>query len=344
MPLETELSRALKQIVNPRNRRLVARHLGWDGGLPCSLNKVAKEYDLTRERARQIYAAALPVLRQCHSLPTLDAVLRFIATRTYELAITVEIDLKNRGLTRTRFPLSSVLRAAHVFGRSPRLQLHQFGGVIFVGDVSQLARELLIRAAKTVSHDGAARVSDLRRALSASPRGIVDVQLVRRILQTRPDICWLDDVREWFCLTSITRNRLLSRVQKVLAVRSRIHISALHRAVLKAYRPLRIPAPILRSFCARLSWCDVDSRYVQARIAPKAKAVLTGGEAILYKILEDHGGRLPLGELQQLCFRAGLARANLWRLLSFSPLVRRTSRETYGLIVTHPRPRPSPHF
>lgn len=331
-PLEAELSETLKLVKSARNRRLVARYLGWDGRAPCSLKEAGAHFRLTRERARQVFAEVLPMLRQCDNMPTLDAVLAFIKKRQNELASDVEQDLRRRGFTAGVMSLHSVLRTAHGFGRPPGFQLHRVGGVLFVGDVSEVARRVLDRAVKTVGHHGAARVSDLRREASTNSGRPLDERLVRRILQTRSDISWLDQAGEWFWLTSIARNRLLTRVQKVLAVKPRIDISTLHQAISRDYKPLRIPEPVLRSLCGHFSWCRVGRHHVEARIVPRVEEILSGGEAIICAILRDCGGAMPLPQLEKVCSAAGVRRANLWRVLSFSPLIRRFDREIYGLI------------
>jgi hypothetical protein len=41
---------------------------------------------------------------------------------------------------------------------------------------------------------------------------------------------------------------------------------------------------------------------------------------------------MPLAHLKKRCLEAGIQRANLWRVLSFSPLIRRVDKQVYGLI------------
>lgn len=142
----------------------------------------------------------------------------------------------------TNGSISFTRRPACGAGLSPpphfSIQLHRIGAALFVGPVWQVARAILDTAVKNVAHHAAARVSELRPELSRSRRRDVDERLVRRILMTRSEICWLDDAGEWFWLRLAPRNRLLARVRKVLAVRPRIHVSKLHEAISRA-RPCR---------------------------------------------------------------------------------------------------------
>lgn len=331
MTLDTDLSTALRSVESVRNRKLVARHLGWDGRPPCSLQQAGAEFHVTRERARQIYGEALPLLRQSGA-PALDAVLSFVQKHQHERVCDVEQKLRREGMTGEHLNLLGILRAAEVFGRKPAFQLHRIGDVLVIGPISQMARTILTTAVKIVAQHGAAHVPGLCREISANRTRAVDEQLVRRILQTRSDISWLDKTGEWFWLASVSRNRLLTRVEKVLAVHRRIHISKLHQAVSRAYKPLAIPLPVLRSLCAHLSWCRVDGQHVEARIVPRMENVLSGAEGVVCRILRDHGAPMPLQRLQELCLATGVKRENFWRILSFSPVIRRFDRQLYGFV------------
>jgi len=331
-PLENELSQLLQRVKNARDRTLVARHLGWDGRPPCSLRQAGAGFHLTRERARQVFAEALPLLQADGATPSLDAVLAFVRKRRFELVTEVERQLQQKGLTSGPFSLQGVLTAAHVLGRAPGFDLEQFGAVWFVGQVSEVGRTILLTAAKQVEHYGATRVSVVVREVSKKSRRQLDRALVRRVLQTRPDIRWLDKSSDWFWLMGPPRNRLRTRVQKVLAATPQLSVSTLREAISRDYVPLQLPESVLRSFCESLSWCHVNGPNVTASSTPSVGQVVSGGEAITCAILREHGGVMELSELQKQCYEAGVKRANLWRVLSFSPLIRRLDRELYGFI------------
>jgi hypothetical protein len=244
----------------------------------------------------------------------------------------MERQLQQRGYTSGIFSLQGVLTAARVLGRSPGFELDQFGDTWFVGRVSELGRAIVNAAAKHVEHHGAARVSLVAQEVARGRRGPVQAEFVRRILQTRLDVRWLDKSGEWFWLASVPRNRLITRVEKVLAISPRISLSKLNQAISRDYRPLRIPDSILRSFCAGLAWCQISGRDVTASSELKVEGLVSGGEAVACALLREHGGVMPLAHLKERCLEAGVKRANLWRVLSFSPLIRRVDKEVYGLI------------
>jgi hypothetical protein len=106
----------------------------------------------------------------------------------------------------------------------------------------------------------------------------------------------------------------------------------LRQAVCRDYKPLNVPEDILRSLCSGISWCRVSDGHVKATGVPRWEEVLSGAEAVICNVLREHGGTMPLRQLKKLCFVQGVKRENLWRILSFSPLIRRFDREVYGLI------------
>jgi len=332
MTLEAELAQALTRLKSPRDQALVARHLGWDGHCPCSLKEAGEQFKLTRERARQVYAEALPLLHQSMGTGALDRVVAFVRRNEQERVSDVERQLQRRGYTNGVFSLHGVLTAASVLGRSPGFELDQFGDTWFVGRVSESGRSIVNTAAKHVEHHGAARVSRVVQEIARGHRGPVKAKFVRRILQTRSDVRWLDKSGEWFWLTSVPRNRLVTRVEKVLAISRRIRLAKLNQAISRDYQPLQIPDSILRSLCAGLPWCQISGRDVAACGELRVDRLLSGGEAVACALLREHGGVMPLSHLKQRCLEAGVKRANLWRVLSFSPLIRRVDKEVYGLI------------
>lgn len=335
--LECELSDALRHVPSERNRQLIARHLGWDGQAPCSLADAGVQFQLTRERARQLFAAALPVLRQSTIVPALDAVLTFVKGQQGETVSDVEQRLVHLGLMDGGITLHGVLHAAQVFRRRPTFQLNRIGDALLVGPVWQVARIILNTAMKKVAHQGAARVSDLRPEVSRSRRSAIDERLVRRILETRPDVHWLDDAGEWFWLALVPRNRLLVRVRKVLAVRPRIQLSKLREAISRARPPLRLPETTLHSICAQLSWCRVNNQCLESRVVLRIEDVLVGAEAIVCVVLRDNGGPLSVAKLESLCRGRGVKQDNLWRILSFSPVIERCGKGIYCLVGANAR-------
>jgi RNA polymerase primary sigma factor len=60
MQLQT---RALLELLTPREQQLLRLRFGMDGGAGQTLEEVGKSFNLSRERVRQIEAAALKKLR-----------------------------------------------------------------------------------------------------------------------------------------------------------------------------------------------------------------------------------------------------------------------------------------
>jgi hypothetical protein len=132
----------------------------------------------------------------------------------------------------------------------------------------------------------------------------------------------------------VGRNRLLTRIRKILAVQPRISLHALDHALARDYRPIVLPEPGLRSLCGQLPWCRVEGQYLKAASDLTQRKVLSGDEAIVCEALRSAGGVVPLKTLRQVCFAKGVGKSNLWRILQSSPVIRRVDKQLYGLTGT----------
>jgi hypothetical protein len=159
---------------------------------------------------------------------------------------------------------------------------------------------------------------------------------VRQVLETRSDFQWLDQPGGWFWLTTVLRNRLLSRIRKVLCVAPRISVSEMREGVSRDHRMRGFSPPrrVLLALCAQLPWCRVNEQYIEAVVALDPSEVLSDAESVVSSILRGHGGALPLAQIESLCLAAGVTRPNFWRICLASPIVHRYAPAVYGLART----------
>ena len=61
--MRDELSELL-EVLNDRERKIIFKRFGWDGGKPETLEEVGKKFGVTRERIRQLQNIALTKLRR----------------------------------------------------------------------------------------------------------------------------------------------------------------------------------------------------------------------------------------------------------------------------------------
>jgi hypothetical protein len=159
-------------------------------------------------------------------------------------------------------------------------------------------------------------------------------QLVAKALSTQGDFHWLDKSGGWFWFFPAIDNRILLRIEKILAVANRIAVSELHQAVsgdrrLDGASP---PKKILLALCAQLPWCRLDNdSHIVAITPPVADDILSKSERALVRALKDQTV-IRAADLKVVCAREGIERATMWHLISSSPIVVRPAYGVYTLV------------
>jgi hypothetical protein len=342
--LERELADLLEVVANERDRALVARYLGWDGQGIRTLQVVGDDFKITRERVRQICSAALNALERGHPCtPVLGKVLAFIEQHLPAPVADIESNLRASGLTAAMFPLEGIIKAAEILGRKPEVTIQNTarGRIAIAREAAQIACRILQVARRTVSHCGAATISDVSAHLR-SAASLNSDQIIIRLLGTQADFRWLDEPSGWFWFFPTTDNRLLIRIRKILAVSRRIKVSEIRRAIssdrrLQGFCP---PTQVLLALCAQLSWCRIESEsYIVATPPPRVEDVLSKSERSLVQILENHGHVMKAGDLRAFCTSEGIDQSTLWYLITSSPIILRRAYGVYALVGASPDSR-----
>ena len=107
MKSRLSLERELRELLGTgRNAGIAARYYGFDGRGGSSLQTVANEIGLTRERVRQIVTAASEWVRTRRAVsPTLDRTIAFVVDRMPAVAGEIEAELRSLRLTSGLFRL-----------------------------------------------------------------------------------------------------------------------------------------------------------------------------------------------------------------------------------------------
>jgi Bacterial RNA polymerase, alpha chain C terminal domain len=112
-----------------RNVRIAAQHYGFDGAGGATLNAVGEVYDISRERVRQIcFRFEREVKHKKCDTPLLDKAFISVASRLPAPAEVVEAALQQEGITRSKFRLEGLLKAARFLERNPPLALAVIDG------------------------------------------------------------------------------------------------------------------------------------------------------------------------------------------------------------------------
>ncbi len=336
MTLEEELGDALLHERNPRNRDAALKYFGWDGNGPRTLQRVGKEYGLTRERVRQICDKQVDSLKSRRFfLPVLDRTLDFIAKSVPTAADEIEEKIGTAGLTDTAFRLQGIQRAAEIFGRACSFILESTYGKTYAlpPESHGLARSIVYAARKSISHWGVTTIEDVTAQVRQTKGASLDVGFAAKVLKTQADFEWLDEAFGWFWLTSVGRNSLLTQIDKVLSVAPRITVSELRVGVSRNHRREGFAPPqrVLLALCRRLPGCRVEENIVVADPPRDWAETLADTERTLAGVLKEHGPVLERQRLEDLCTARGMKRVTFYIHLTNSPLIERFAQGVYGL-------------
>ena len=355
MELEEELRDLVASVVShsDRNHLIVTRYLGWDGRGGTTLQSVGDEFGMSRERVRQICAPVAKALAATKPFaPALDRVLSVVAEKIPAPASAIEKALVAEGLTAAPFSLEGLIKSAEtipfqsptgttlkmrpmILGRQlPFVVTGSTGGRMVLSPQTLAVGNRIVRCArKSVEHWGVTTIEDITAQVMEQLPEPVRSDFVTQILRGHQDFQWLDEAGGWFWLTSVSRNRLLNRINKVLSVGSRVNVVELRSGVAREYRMQGFVPPqrVLLELCRQAAGYLVEGSTVSADPPVAWGEALNETEQILLLALETHGPVMRREELEELCVELGMKRSTFYVRLGYSPFIARYAPGVYGL-------------
>jgi hypothetical protein len=319
-----------------RNQRIAMRYFGFDGMGGATLREIGETFGLTRERVRQICDRISKVYKH-YKLPTplLTRCISFIASQAPREADEVEEKLLSEGLTIGKFRVEGIIRAGELFGLEVPFTLDEDKNrrVIVARDTPYVVKAINRCARHSIRRFGVATLLDVTAQVEKRLGTPIGVEAVSRILQRGPDFACLDEPGEWFWLSSLTKNRVASRVKKILAVAGQVRVGELRAGIarhhqMKGYAP---PKRVLLAFCRQLPGYRVDRDMIVADPQLDWQITLRGVELTMTRLLKQHGPIMRRAEFEALCIGAGIKRATFYVYLDYSPIIERYGTGVYGL-------------
>ena len=90
------------------------------------------------------------------------------------------------------------------------------------GWLEKFPKKIIETARKAIEHWGVSTITNISDQLETQYKNyagrLVNDSVIRAILMTREDFCWLDEAGGWFWLSSLPRNRVLNQIEKILSV------------------------------------------------------------------------------------------------------------------------------
>lgn len=319
-----------------RNTDMIATYYGCDGRGGATLAEVANQYGLTRERVRQICMKSAQRMKKGGIQPER---LRAVSRRITELlpceADSLERVLQSEGFTRGAFRVKGVLLFSQMLGEPALFQLEDIDGrrMVVAPETARMTRRTIFQSRKAVSQFGVATVLDLAAVLSEQLSTTMTPEVVTRVLNSQPGFEWLDREAGWFWFRHLPRNRVVSRIRKILSVSEGIDVGELRIGIARhhamdGYAP---PKKVLLELCKRLPYCVVDGHVVRAEPPIDWKTTLRGAELSLITILKENGPAMQRPKLEKRCLDLGMKRSTFYAYLSYSPVIERYASGVYGI-------------
>ena len=337
------LERELRDLLGTgRNARIAVRYHGFDGRGGGSLRTLASALGLTRERVRQIVAAASRPLRFARPVsPTLDRTIAFVAERIPAAAGTIEAEMRSEGLTSGLFRLEGVIKAAELLGRRLPFAITEVKGERLVHAPGIRSFDTIVRIARrVVAHYGMATLPDVAANVRDADSGVCDSNLVASVLACQRGFHWLDQSAGWFSLSDNPDNRVLNRIRKILSVANPIRVSELRAGTARDYRMRGFSPPqrIFLEFCRQAPGLHVYDDTIEAKPAVNQADVLSQTEREIVHILSQHGGAMPVSEFMSVCRATAAHRRTSYLNLHHSHIISKYAHGLYGLIGSGGRP------
>jgi hypothetical protein len=335
MSLDEELRSFAAQHLKGRNLELMLILFGWTGDAPKTLQSAGDVFGLTRERVRQIQAKFFRKSRHAKAfLPTLERVLRFLASRLPALADVIEGELCIAHLTSRRFRVESIIEAAKLTGLPTPLVIDGSADARLLLTQSEgtgLARLIAMRARRAVSKYGVANFAEMKEELTDIAGSFGDLKLVSGVIGAMPS--YEDLGQGWFWLREGSRNHMLTIVRKIFAVAPRIHLGEMRAAIANDPRGMGFAPPkgVVMRFCQSAADCAVDDDFLEVRQPVDPDSVLSETERIFFSIFCAHGPLLRREDIEKLCIERGMNRSTLGLYLGRLAILARFSIGVYGL-------------
>lgn len=328
--LEDELRQLAAPAGTPRNVRIVLRYFGWDGRERFTLEDIARQHQISKQRVLNIVNRVRRPYKQAQVRPPrLERCLREATPNLVDRAGEVEARLHRTGETDSPFRLEGLLAATDVLGLQAPFEIFRIGAVRVVarrGGKSHVL-SLIRRTRGSVGRLGAVDLREMADLLQT------EADDLRTLLSLSPGAEWLDDSKNWVwfrpALTKDpvrTRNRLVNAIGKILCVAPKVEVGDLRSGVARQHRPWRRTPPdtTLLEICRRLPWCDVQDGVVFRRGHLDWSALARGTkEGRLALAVRSAGGVVTREQLEDLGRSLGLSRWSVNSLSSTSPVLDR---------------------
>lgn len=335
MKLEDELESYLQPIIIERDRKIVAGRFGLNGKGLSTLQAIGDEFQVTRERIRQICKKWADGLQESNIFaPKIENTIQFIAENAPNSCDVMMEKLVLVGLTRKPFQLENIKEITNLFKIDCPFILKEVDGKMYIlSDENEMTVNLIHKKArKAIEHWGASTIEEIAFQLDEEKQTVSN-EFVEQVLTSKDDFCWLDKESGWFWLKSVPRNRLYNQMRKVLSVAEKIDISELRSGISRHHRTRSLSPPkrVLLEFCKQTNLGRIEDGLIIPDSDLNWEEELSETEQFLVLILKENSNVMRRVEFEKVCMELGMSNPAFQVYLSYSPVIVKFGIGVYGL-------------
>jgi hypothetical protein len=331
--IESELRRLVRAVETERNTDLLLKLWGWSGGNPRVLESVGQEYQLTRERVRQIEARALNrFLNHQFDLPFLRRTICFLKANVPALDSVLSARMCEAGISSAPFSVWGIKIATETFKiRWPFDGVAVKNKVMLADHGDELRFRKAVRSLRRRTSDRG--LTNLFALATEAGLGDEKIPALRSFLDVAVAPTWLDETHEWLFLPGL-RNRLYNLSSKVLGVCRVIRVSELRRAVGKSKRLVMVPPQrVLGAFVERSELGTVsDDGVATANSSVHDELAPDSVEGLMTSVLDRHGPVMDGETFARRCVEAGVNPISFYIYRANSPLISALGKGVYSKV------------
>lgn len=333
-----------KNSKSARDIEITKSYYGINGGGKTSMELVGQPYGLTRESVRQIMGrVTLEVARPVKS-ELLERCFTIISKQAPISASRLEALLAEEGIIEKGFMIEGVINAIDLFTHHKDKYIlvkeneHRF---VVPAKLEKAAKDVLSKATKEISHNGATSVSVVAKALPNKLTASVKSSFVVDVVSTVTEMMWIDRESQWFYFGDKGRNRLLQRLERIFTLIETAKPENIYLAMDRAWNKNRKaisqvpPAEIIAKIAEVHPAYALNESGDVVSVEPKDKSILTEYEAKLAIALigsEDYTLREKV--LEDTLVENAKEKYAFSQALNYSPLMVKIQRGVYSLVGT----------
>jgi len=333
--LEEELKGLTHLEMSTTKRKAIVCRFGLNGRKPQTLEAIGAKVHLTRERVRQICVGFVAFLKKVKPrTPKLEQTLNYISQNIPASADYMTSRLQAEGILSRKFDFESLLSVAKLFSYKVPFRIVNSGKRQFIISPEINFSQVENVTKKTIATWGVATVDEIASKLEEGSSKPLEQHQLRKVLMLLKDFKWLDKDNRWFWIHSLPRNRLLNRIDKILSVAAKIHISELRSAIARDYcfRSFAPPRRVLLELCRCIAGYRVEENFVICDKGLPWETLFRGGELAMITILCDYEPMIDSQKFEKICIDSGLSHSAFFRHLTYSPAIVRYGRGLYSLV------------